>query len=131
MYRNNSLEYTKEELNLVIKVQLLGHRKTGESTDSKKHKIKERERSFQEYFLFGRQVCQKTFCFAHGIGVRTLKRIGSHLDIHCLSDRVHGNKGKSLHHAMTINDINNVITFLQSYANNGLPLPGRMPKYRD
>ena len=33
---------------------------------------------------------------------------------------------------MTVNDINNVITFLQSYANkNGLPLPGRMPNYRD
>ena len=70
--------------------------------------------------------------FAHGIGVSTLKRIVSHLDIHGLSDRVHGNKGKSPHHAVTINDINNVIIFLQSYASkNGLSLPGRIPNYRD
>ena len=131
-YRNCSMEYSREELNLVIKVQLLGHRHSGVSTDSKKHKTKERERAFQEYFLFGRQVCQKTFCFAHAIGVATLKRIATHLDSHGLSDRVHGNKGKSPQHAMTVNDINNVITFLHSYANkNGLPLPGRMPNYRD
>ena len=131
-YRNSALEYTKNELDLVIKVQLLGHRHTGGSTDSKKHKSKERERIFQEYFLFGRQVCQKTFCFAHGIAVNTLKRIGSHLNTHGLLVRVHGNKGKSPHNAMTVSDINNVIAFLQSYANkNGLPLPGRMPNYRD
>ena len=131
-YRNSSLEHTKDELNLVIKVQLLSHRQSGGSTDSKKHKAKDRERAFQEYFLFGKQVCQKTFCFAHGIGVNTLRRIGSHLDNHGLSEKVHGNKGKSPHNAMTVNDINNVITFLQSYANkNGLPLPGRMPNYRD
>lgn len=131
-YRDNSLEYTKEELHLVIKVQLLGHRKTGESTDSRKHKSKERQRVSQEYFLLGKQVCQKTFCFAHAIGVNTLKRIGTHLDTYGLSNRTHGNKGKSPYNAMTVNEINNVVIFLHSYANkNGLPLPGRMPNYRD
>ena len=63
---------------------------------TQRHKAKDRERAFQEYFLFGKQVCQKTFCFVHGIGVNTLRRKGSHLDNHELSEKVHGNKARVL-----------------------------------
>ena len=131
-YRTSCLEYSKEELDLVIKVQLLGHRRNGEETDNEKHKSRERQRSFKEYFLFGRQVCMKTFCFAHAVSHSTLKRIGNHLDSHGISARKHGNLGKSPKHALTVSDINNVIVFLKTYSNkNALPLPGRMPNYRN
>ena len=131
-FRSSCLEYSKEELDLVVKVQLLGHRRNGEETQALKHKSRERQRSFQEYFLFGKQVCLKTFCFAHGISHSTLKRIGTHLDSHGISARKHGNVGKSPKHVLTISDINSIISFLNSYANkNGLPLPGRMPNYRN
>ena len=131
-YRQSCLEYTREELDLVLKVQMLGHRKNGDTTDSLKHKTKDRERSFQEYFLFGKQVCQKTFSFAHGVGYNKLRRVGSHLDSYGMEVRLHGNKGKNPKNALTVSEINNVILFLQSYANkNGLPLPGRLPNYRD
>lgn len=131
-FRSSCLEYSKDELDLVIKVELLGHRRNGEETHGLKHKSRERQRSFQEYFLFGKQVCLKTFCFAHGISHSTLKRIGNHLDSHGISVRKHGNAGKSPKHALTISDMNSVISFLNSYANkNGLPLPGRMQHYRN
>ena len=131
-YRESCLEYTREELDLVLKVQMQGHRKNGDSTDSLKHKTKDRERSFQEYFLFGKQVCQKTFLFAHAVGYNKLRRVGSHLDTFGMAVRLHGNKGKSPKNALTVSEINNVILFLQSYTNkNGLPLPGRLPNYRD
>ena len=60
-YRNSALEYTKNELDLVIKVQLQGHRHTGGSTDSKKHKSEERERIFQEYSYLGNRYAKKRF----------------------------------------------------------------------
>ena len=91
-YRESCLEYTREELDLVLKVQMQGHRKNGDTTDSLKHKTKDRERSFQEYFLSGKQVCQKTFSFAHAVGFNKLRLVGSHLDT---AVRLHGNKGKS------------------------------------
>ena len=93
---------------------------------------RERQRSFREYFPFGKQVCLKTFCFAHGISHSTLKRTDIHLDSSGISTRKHGNAWKTPKHALTVIDINKVIVFLKSYANkNGLPLPGRMPDYRN
>ena len=42
------------------------------------------------------------------------------------------NLGKGPKNALIVAGINNVILFLQSYANkNGLQLPGRLPNYRD
>ena len=131
-YRQSCIEYTREELDLILTFQMLGHRQNGETTDSLKHKAKDRERSFQQYFLFGKQVCQRTFAFAHGVGHNKLRCVGSHLDMYGLTVRAHGNKGKNPKHALTASEINNVILFLNTYANkNGLPLPGRLPNYRD
>ena len=77
-------------------------------------------------------MCQKTFSFAHAVGYNKLRRVGSHLDTFGMAVRLHGNKGKNPKNALTVSEINNVILFLQSYANkNGLPLPGRLPNYRD
>ena len=34
-------------------------------TEAKQHKIKERERPYQEFYFKGKRVCRKAFCFIH------------------------------------------------------------------
>ena len=47
-YRNHCFETSHSELDLIIKVQLFHHRKTGEKTEALKHKSKEREKPRQD-----------------------------------------------------------------------------------
>ena len=37
--------------------------RSGSHTEAKRHKIKERERPYQELYFKGMQGCRKTFCF--------------------------------------------------------------------
>lgn len=130
-YRESCLEMCSAELDVLIKVQLYHHRKAGEFTDSKLHKTKEREKSRQEYFFNGKQVCRETFSFAHGVNRKKVDAIGRSLEIDGLAPRKHGNKGKSPKHAVKLLDVEAVKHFLNSYANKyGLPLPGRMPNQK-
>ncbi len=41
--------------------------RSGSHTAAKIHKIKERERPYQEFYFIGKQVCRKAFCFMHNI----------------------------------------------------------------
>ena len=45
----------------------LTHMRSGSHTEAKKHKIKERERPYQEFYFKGKWVCRKTFCFIHNL----------------------------------------------------------------
>ena len=131
-YRNHCLEMSRSELDMIVKVQLHHHRNNNSVTDSKKHKGKERERPRQEYFFEGRQVCRNVFSFAHGVNRKTVDSIARSLDSNGLIPRIHGNTGKSPKHAMTMMDVQNVKQFLLEYGNKyGLPLPGRLPNFRD
>ena len=131
-YRNHCLETSHSELDLIIKVQLFHHRRTGEMTESRKHPSKEREKCRQEYYFNGRQICRETFAFAHGVNRKKIDAIARSLDSDGLVPRTHGNTGKSPKHALTLRDVENIKQFLISYGNKyGLPLPGRLPNHRD
>ena len=41
--------------------------RSGSLTEAKRHKIKDRERPYQEFYFKGKQVCRKAFCFIHNI----------------------------------------------------------------
>jgi hypothetical protein len=41
--------------------------RSGSHTEAKKHKIKERERPYQEFYFKGKRLCRKTFCFIHNL----------------------------------------------------------------
>ncbi|XP_053376392.1 uncharacterized protein LOC123561263 [Mercenaria mercenaria] len=131
-YRNHCLETEKKELDLMIKIQLFHHRKSGDETCSKKRVNKERVKARQTYVFNGKYICRSTFAFAHGVQRKTIDRIAKSLDNEGLVARRHGNFGKTPKHALTVGDVNNVTTFLNTYANKyGLPLPGRLPNYRE
>ena len=131
-YRNRCLELDKHELDMMIKVQLFHHRNNDTMTDAKKHKPKDREKPRQSYYFHGNQVCRETFAFCHGIGRKQIDAIAHSLDTDGLVPRTHGNTGKSPKHAMTMQDVQNVKLYIMSHANKfGLPLPGRLPNYRN
>lgn len=131
-FREHCKELSRNDLDLTIKTELFLHRRSGELTTSKKHKIKERERPHQEFYFNGMRVCRQTFCFAHGIEKKKLLSIAKSLDIDGLQPRTHGNSGKQQKHALTFMDSEHIKTFLCQYArDNALPLPGRLPNYKN
>ncbi|KAJ8306938.1 hypothetical protein KUTeg_015022 [Tegillarca granosa] len=111
---------SKEELDVVIKIQLFHHRHDGVNTKKKKHKKKERERPRQKYYFGGKRCEQeKVDAIAHSLEDG-------------LDARSHGNKGKLPKHVLTLNDVKIIKHFLIAYGNKyGLPLPGRLPNYKE
>lgn len=122
---------SREELDIVIKVELFSHRRTGSHTEAKEHKTKERQRPYQEFFFNGNRICRATFCFIHGIGRKKLQAIAQSLDKEGLSARVHESVGKPNKNALDYNDRERIRNFLCKYAtDNALPLPGRLPNFK-
>ena len=102
-------------MDLILKGQMLGHRQNGETTESMKQKAKDTARSLQEYCLFRKQVCHRTFSFAQCHNKP--RHVGPHLVLYGLTIRIYGNKGKNPRNALTISEMNNVILFINSYEN--------------
>ncbi|CAC5369395.1 unnamed protein product [Mytilus coruscus] len=110
---------------MIIKAELFAHRSSGSVTEAKKHKIKERERPYQDFYFKGKRVCRQTFCFIHGVEKKKLLSIAKSLDVDGLSPRTHASTGKLPKHALTFQDSERMKTFLIKYAtDNALPLPG-------
>ena len=94
---------------------MFAHRHSGSVTEAKKHKIKERERPYQEFYFKGKRVCRQTFCYIHGIEKKKILSIAKSLDTDGLSQ-----------------DSERITTCLVKYAaDNALPLPGRLPNYKN
>ncbi|CAC5424720.1 unnamed protein product [Mytilus coruscus] len=131
-FREHCKELSKDELDMIIKAELFAHRCSGSVTEAKKHKIKERERPYQEFYFKGKRVCRQTFCFIHGVEKKKLLSIAKSLDVDGLSPRTHASTGKLPKHALTFQDSERIKTFLIKYAtDNALPLPGRLPNYKN
>ncbi|KAJ8297608.1 LOW QUALITY PROTEIN: hypothetical protein KUTeg_024139 [Tegillarca granosa] len=114
---------------MMVKVLLCAHRQNDSTTDTKKHRGKERERVHQQYFSVENK---NTFLFAHGIRKSQLESIAKSLDTEGLTSRTHGNKGKSPKHAMSVADLQHFKHFMTQYAvTYGMPLPGRLANHRD
>ena len=103
-FREHCKEVSKDELDLIIKAELFSHRRSGSHTEAKKHKIKERERPYQEYYFKGKRVCRQTFCFIHGVEKKKLLSIARSLDSDGLSPRAHATTGKLPKHALKYQD---------------------------
>jgi hypothetical protein len=131
-FRQYCQELDRGELDLVIKAELFAHRSSGPNTSSNKHKIQERSRPSQQYFFKGFRICRATFCFAHDIAKQKLHAIAQSLDKDGLKPRVHGLSGKLPSNSLTFEDKESVLNFLKQYASdNALPLPGRLPNFKN
>jgi hypothetical protein len=100
-------------------------------TEAKRHKIKERERPYQELYFKGMQGCRKTFCFIYNIENKNVLSIAWTLDRNGLSPGVHAITGKLPKYAIQYEDTKRIKTFLLKYAADiALPLPERPPNYK-
>ena len=105
--------------------------RSGSHTEAKRHKIKERERPYQELYFKGMQGCRKTFCFIYNIENKNVLSIAWTLDRNGLSPGVHAITGKLPKYAIQYEDTKRIKTFLLKYAADiALPLPERPPNYK-
>ena len=105
--------------------------RSGSHTEAKRHKIKERERPYQELYFKGMQGCRKTFCFIYNIENKNVLSIARSLDRNGLSPGVHAITGKLPKYAIQYEDTKRIKTFFLKYAtDNALPLPERPPNYK-
>lgn len=130
-YREYCQELSRDELDLVIKSQIVNQRQNGPQTSAKKHKAKERIRPRQNYFFQGNRICRTMFCFLHNVEKQKLVAITKSLEEEGFRPRVHGLCGKLPANSLTFKDRENVKSFLVKYAtDNALPLPGRLPHFK-
>ena len=122
-------DLTKDELDLVIlgKISALSKRE-GKSISG--HMEGPRKAARTTFMHAGEVVCRKTFLQLHGVGLKRLKNLIRHYQQYGLTTRTHGNMRKLSRHALSIDTIRSVVTFLHNYSEqNGVVLPGCIPGY--
>lgn len=145
--RNNCLEMSKQELDLVV----LGYIESGRMCKdelqevykvhviSNKSKYARREdsenpRSGIQFRYYNVPVCRTFFLFAHACGRGRFDNLVKHFDSDGVTTRVHKltNKACTNPAAFTKADIEKVIKFIQCTADAlAIPLPGRLPQFKD
>ncbi|XP_067633669.1 uncharacterized protein [Eurosta solidaginis] len=143
--RNNYLELSKRELDLVI----LSHIESAmmctdklrdayaEMTKWRKHgrqKGKDVERHKLMFTFYHLPVCRSFFLFVHACGRKRFENLLRHFHTHGAITRVHGLANKPSTHARAFQpcDIQKAVKFIEYTADLlALPLPGRLPKFKD
>ena len=125
--RNNCLEMTARELDLVIMAQINAQR-THAADRLSSYRGQGDFRPSMKFFFHGVQICQKMFLFLHTIARTRFKSLCSSVSQHGVQERVHGNARKVPHNASSFVSIEHVSRFITNTADtHGLPLPGRLP----
>ena len=127
--RDQCRELTRSELDLVVMGQLLALSHSGDMTQAKKHKPKERKRSFTYFSHGGHTICIKTFCFLHTIGQSKFQSIKASFESNGLVPPKR--RYSKPRHALRLSDVQYVVTFITNYAEeHAILLPGRIPGYK-
>ena len=106
------------------------HMHSSSHTEAKRHKIKERERPYQELYFKGMQGCRKTFCFIYNIENKNVLSIAWTLDRDGLSPGVHAITGKLPKYAIQYEDTKRIKTFFWNMLLTMLCLSQRPPNYK-
>jgi len=118
--RDSFLELSKDEKDLFILSFLTLTRKRGAN---------ERHSSFT---IYGEKTCKTTFLYLLNMSKHKFQNIAEHYQSDGLTSRVHGNKGRLPHNTFPFDCKKHIKDFILSYAeDHALPLPGRIPGYRD
>ena len=142
-------ELSRKELDLVVLGQISSL--LSNNTSTKSHRpTTSRQRSSMAFYHRGVRVCRKTFQKLHGIGTflsTPLKLISTHKITHTgkdrfmalkasflasgLTTRVHGNTAHAPKNALKFDEIKNLVSFINNYAEkHAILLPGRIPGYK-
>ncbi|XP_059140996.1 uncharacterized protein LOC131928864 [Physella acuta] len=114
--RLHHLKMNRECLDRVILTHIAANISRDEKTKKKSEKQRQRHRLY--YLYEGKKICRETFLFIHGICKGRLSALIQHYKQQGLSARVHGNKSNVPHHALSLNDNQRVLDFIQDYASS-------------
>lgn len=122
--RQDSMELTKDELDLVVLAQIRAHRTSeNQPTLYASNHSTGGFRPQSDSYINGIQVCRTTFLFVHCM---------SCYEDTGLTTRVHGNAKRLPANAFTHESVTKAVTFVKNYARaHAMPLPGRLPGHRD
>lgn len=79
-------------------------------------------------------ICRKMFLFLYPCGLKRFKNLLNHYNLHGVEVRKHGSSNKPSSNPTSIQpeEITKVVEFIKSVADRiALPLPGRLPKFKD
>ena len=129
--RASCAQLTRPELDMLVMGQLVACMNCQSTVQTgSRHSTKTRERNLCSYLHQGSPVCEKMFCFLHGIGRTCLKNLKRSLVENGIGPRTHGNTKRAPKHALSLPSVECVVRFLLNYAGqHGLLLPGRVPGY--
>ena len=130
--RAQSSFLTRDKLDLVLMGSIMCTVLRDDCVRDGRHKpAKRRKLTTMMHMHEGHEVCKKTFCFLYGIGKDRLRAVKENYLGNGLVTRTHGNKKRLPHNASSPDTINNVVMFLQNYAEeNAILLPGRIPSHK-
>ena len=123
---------TRDELDLVLMGSIMCTAFRDDCIrDGRRKPVKRRKLTTMMYMHEGHKVCKKTFCFLYSIGKDRLRAVKENYLANGLVTRTHGNKKHLPHNAISPETINNIVMFLQNYAEeNAILLPGRIPSHK-
>lgn len=86
------------------------------------------------YIYHKLSICRKMFLFSYPCGLRRFKNLLNHYNLHGVEVRKHGSSNKSVSNPTSIQpeEITKVVELIKFLADRiALPLPGRLPKFKD
>ena len=140
-------ELSRSELDLVILGQIAALLKDSSQTNAHRQ-ASQRQRTTMVFHHHGVPTCRETFLKLHGIGkmgynkkgttltwcvtgLDRLKNVKASYLASGLTTRIHGNCRRRPKHALTIDEVKSLVTFMTNYAEkNAILLPGRIPGYK-
>ena len=107
---------TKPQLDMFMMRQLVAFSHSSEATSTNKKMAHERKRCYTNYHHQGKPVCQDMFRVVNAIGSKHLRNLSSWLTDSGISPWVHGNTKRLPKHALKLRDVEYIVRFLLSYA---------------
>ena len=86
------------------------------------------------YFFADVSICRRMYLFLHKVSLTRYNNLKTHFDEYGLSARVHksAKKPAKRNNELTFDEIHNIVHFIENFAEKvAIPLPGRLPKFRD
>ena len=129
--RSQASLLTRQQLDLILLGSVMSTRAVNKDVTRGRHRPTKRQRLSTGYMHRGYQLCKITFNFLYGLGKHRLPAIRKDFITNGLEVRTHGNTKRAPHHASSFSTIQNIVLFIQNYAEqNAILLPGRIPSHK-
>ena len=122
--REQCLTLDKELLDMLVLGQFQAHTTDTSTEDTSRQK-------YVVFYFKGKRICRKFFMFIHTLSQKKYRNLFEHYASCGTLPREHGNLHKAPHNRVPFDDVKDVISFVERYAEvHAMPLPGRLPNYK-